>query len=66
MKKWLIRKIFGSKKFWYALGGIVIPIIATKLGVPEDTVEKIWMTIVGLLLAQGAADIGVYMNKKSD
>jgi hypothetical protein len=32
MKEFVLRAILRSKKFWYAVAGIVVPIIITSLG----------------------------------
>ena len=39
MKKWLISSMLKSKKFWYAVASIVVPVIVTYLGVDEETVK---------------------------
>ena len=41
MKEWLIKQMFSSKKFWYAIGSILIPAIVTYLGVSESTAQEI-------------------------
>ena len=43
----ILKKMFGSRKFWYTMGAIFVPFIAAKLG----------YAILALILGQGIADI---------
>ena len=56
MKKWLIAAMFKSKKFWYAVASIVIPVIVTYLGVDEATATNLFYAALTLVLGQGIAD----------
>ena len=58
MKDWVIKKIFSSKKWWYAVGSILIPAIATYLGVSEQVAQEIFYAGMALILGQGIADAG--------
>jgi lipoprotein signal peptidase len=58
MKKWLISQMFKSKKFWYAVASIVVPLIVTYLGVDEDTATKLFQAAIALIIGQGIADSG--------
>ena len=58
MKKWLISKMFKSKKFWYAVASIVVPIIVTYLGVDEETAKNLFYAALTLVVGQGIADSG--------
>jgi len=58
MKKWLISTMFKSKKFWYAVASIVVPIIVTYLGVDEETAKNLFYAALALVLGQGIADSG--------
>ena len=58
MKDWVLKQIFKSKKFWYAVGSILIPAIATYLGVSEQVAQEIFYAGMALVLGQGIADIG--------
>jgi hypothetical protein len=64
MKNWLqtliVKGMFTSKKFWYAIGSVIIPVIMTKLGVDELTASNLFYALLTLVLGQGLAD----MNKK--
>jgi len=53
----ILKKMFGSRKFWYTIGAIFIPFIAAKLGLGEAEVEKVYYAILTLILGQGIADI---------
>lgn len=56
MKKWLVTTMFKSKKFWYAVGSIVIPAIVTYLGVSPEVAQEIFYAALTLVLGQGIAD----------
>ena len=58
MKKWLISSMLKSKKFWYAVASIVVPIIVTYLGVDEETATKLFQAAIALIIGQGIADSG--------
>ena len=58
MKKWLISSMFSSKKFWYAVASIVVPLIVTYLGVDEATATKLFYAALTLVVGQGIADSG--------
>lgn len=64
LKNWLqtliVNGMFSSKKFWYAIGSVIIPVIMTKLGVDELTASNLFYALLTLVLGQGLAD----MNKK--
>jgi hypothetical protein len=58
MKKWLISQMLKSKKFWYAIGSIIIPILVTYLGVDETTATNLFYAALTLVIGQGIADSG--------
>ena len=58
MKKWLISAMFSSKKFWYAVASIVVPLIVTYLGVDEATATNLFYAALTLVVGQGIADSG--------
>ena len=47
-----------SKKFWYAIGSFVIPLIVTWLGVDEETATNVFYAAIALVVGQGIADSG--------
>ena len=50
--------MLSSKKFWYAVGSIVVPLIVTYLGVDEATATNLFYAALALVLGQGIADSG--------
>ena len=58
MKEFVLRAILRSKKFWYAVAGIVVPIIVTALGVDEATAQNLFYASIALIFGQGIADVG--------
>jgi hypothetical protein len=60
MKKWLTNVVLGqilhSKKFIYAVTGIVTPFLMTHFGWGADVAETVWQTFLVLILGQGIAD----------
>ena len=55
-KNFLIGQMLKSKKFWYAVSSIVIPIIVTYLGVDEETASNLFYACLTLVVGQGIAD----------
>ena len=53
----MLKKLFDSKKFWYAVSAVLCPFAAAKLGLSEAEVEKVYYAILTLILGQGIADI---------
>ena len=56
--KLLISNMFKSKKFWYAVSSVVVPIIVTYLGVDEATAQNLFYAALTLVVGQGIADVG--------
>ena len=56
MKNFLIGQMLKSKKFWYAVSSIVIPLIVTWLGVDETTASNLFYAWLTLVVGQGIAD----------
>ena len=61
MKNWLTNVVLGqilhSKKFIYAVTGIVTPYLMTHFWWGSDFAETVWHTFLVLILGQGVADI---------
>tara|TARA_R100000963_G_C4636843_1_gene100826 strand:+ start:1384 stop:1578 length:195 start_codon:yes stop_codon:yes gene_type:complete len=61
MKNWLSSVVLGqilhSKKFIYAVTGIVTPWLMAHFGWGADVAETVWQTFLVLILGQGIADI---------
>jgi len=58
MKNYIITKLLTSKKVWLGISSIIIPMIATALGVDEGAVSKIWWSLIAMLGGQSLADFG--------
>jgi hypothetical protein len=56
MKNWLILTMMKSKKFWYAVSSIVIPMLVQYLGVDETTASNLFYACLTLVVGQGIAD----------
>ena len=56
MKK-LLSQIFTSKKFWYTVAGIIVPLISKHFGTDEVTSTNIFYAFLTLVGAQGIADL---------
>jgi len=55
----VIKKFIGSRKFWIAMGSIFIPIIAVKINwMTPDEIEKLYYSLLALLLGQSLSDFG--------
>tara|TARA_R100000458_G_C8277777_1_gene253459 strand:+ start:4421 stop:4609 length:189 start_codon:yes stop_codon:yes gene_type:complete len=58
MKNFILTQLLSSKKVWLGISSIIIPMAASWLGVDEDSVSKIWYSLLAMLLGQSAADFG--------
>ena len=58
MKNYIITQLLTSKKVWLGLESIVIPLIANALNVDEESVSKIWWSLIAMLGGQSFADFG--------
>ena len=58
MKNYIITQLLSSKKVWLGISSILVPIIATWLGVDETSVSQIWWSFIAMLGGQAAADWG--------
>mgnify|MGYP003676258877 CR=1 FL=1 len=68
MKSWFInlfvKQIFTSKKFIFAISSVLIPAIASGLGVDENTATNLFIALLSLAGFQGLADFGKEAKKK--
>ena len=55
--KTVLSKIFSSKKWWYTIAGIFVPIISRYFGTDEETSFNIFVAFLTLVGAQGIADL---------
>jgi len=58
MKNYIITQLLTSKKVWLGLASIVIPLVANALNVDEESVSKIWWSLIAMLGGQSFADFG--------
>ena len=58
MKNYIITQLISSKKVWLGISSILVPMIANYLGVDEDSVSKIWWSLIAMLGGQSLADLG--------
>jgi|TARA_R110000803_G_scaffold64303_3_gene125256 hypothetical protein len=58
MKNYIITQLLTSKKVWLGLASIIIPLIANALNVDEESVSKIWWSLIAMLGGQSFADFG--------
>ena len=56
MKNWLILTMMKSKKFWYAVSSIGVPMLVQYLGVDEATASNLFYACLTLVVGQGIAD----------
>ena len=58
MQNYIIKQLLSSKKVWLGISSIVIPIVASWLGVDETSVSQIWWSLIAMLGCQSLADFG--------
>ncbi len=58
LKEFLISKMIGSKKFWYAVAGCLTTILSDNLGLDATQTQNILYSIVALILGTGMQDFG--------
>ena len=58
MKNYIISQLLTSKKVWLGISSIVVPLIASTLGVDETAVSQIWWSLIAMLGGQSLADFG--------
>jgi len=64
MKSYIITQLLNSKKIWIGLSSIVIPLIAKKLDVDEQSVSQIWWSLISMLAGVSLSDFGKEAKKK--
>ena len=53
----IILKMFGSRKFWYTVIGVLTTLLSEKFGLNPEEVKNILISISALVLGQGIADV---------
>ena len=54
----VLSKFLKSRKFWIAMGSIFIPMVSVKLGMTPEEIEKLYYSLLALLLGQSLSDFG--------
>lgn len=58
----MLKTIFTSKKFWYAIVGVIVVIICANSNLDEKILTEVLYSIVGIVIVliggQAAADVG--------
>ena len=53
----IILKMFGSRKFWYTVIGVLTTLLSEKFGLNAEEVKNVLISISALVLGQGIADV---------
>jgi len=53
----IILKMFGSRKFWYTVIGVLTTLLSEKFGLNSEEVKNVLISISSLVLGQGIADV---------
>ena len=53
----IILQMFGSRKFWYTVIGVVTTLLSEKFGLNAEEVKNVLISISALVLGQGIADV---------
>jgi len=56
LKQFLIGQMIKSKKFWYAVAGVLVQLLSDTFGLDAAQTQNILYSIVALILGQGIAD----------
>jgi hypothetical protein len=52
----LLKRIFESKKFWYAIGTLFILFFSDSFGINDQEINNVVMIALALIISQGLAD----------
>ena len=52
----ILKKIFESKKFWYAIGTLFILFFSDSIGINDQEINNVVLIAIALLVSQGIAD----------
>ena len=53
----ILLKMFGSRKFWYTVIGILTTVLSDTFGLNPEEVKNILIGISSLVIGQGIADV---------
>lgn len=54
----ILKKFLNSRKFWITMGSIFVPMVAVKLNMSPEDIEKLYYSLLALLLGQSISDFG--------
>ena len=52
----LLKRIFESRKFWYAIGTLFILFFSDSFGINDQEINNVVMIALALIISQGLAD----------
>ena len=52
----LLKRIFDSRKFWYAVGTLFILFFSDSFGINDQEINNVVMIALALIISQGLAD----------
>jgi hypothetical protein len=58
LEKYIIGKMVKSKKFWYAVVGVLVTFLSDTFNLDPVQLESILYSIIALILGTGMADLG--------
>jgi len=58
LKEFLIGQMIKSKKFWYAVAGVLVQLLSDTFGLDAAQTQNILYSIIALILGTGMQDFG--------
>ena len=52
----ILKRIFESRKFWYAIGTLFILFFSDSIGINDQEINNVVLIALALIIAQGLAD----------
>lgn len=52
----ILKNIFKSKKFWYAIGAIFLLFFSDNIGISDQAINNVVLIALALIISQGLAD----------
>ena len=52
----ILKRIFDSKKFWYALGTLFVLFFSDSIGINDQEINNVVLIALALIVSQGIAD----------
>jgi hypothetical protein len=57
-KNFILGQMLKSKKFWYAVVGVVVQLLSDNFGLDAAQTQSILYSVIALILGQGLSDLG--------